>query len=57
MVGAYAAYYIDNRGLYDLVRYICVEVFVLFIAELLMWKTVKMREAMFLSTNAVVGLL
>lgn len=56
LIRAYAAYNITSRPLYDLATYTYVGVLFLFITELAIWKTVRMREAAFPFVNAGVGL-
>lgn len=57
LIRAYAAYHVNNQALYDLAIFTYVGVLFLFVTELLLWKTVRVREAVFPFINAGVGLL
>ena len=55
-IRAYAAYHIHNQAVYDLAIFTYAGVLFLFVTELVVWRTVRMREAVFPFINAGVGL-
>jgi hypothetical protein len=56
LIRAYAAYQINNQALYDLATFSYMGVLFLFITEMVVWRTVRLREAIFPFVNAGVGL-
>ncbi|KAF2849141.1 ergosterol biosynthesis protein-like protein Erg28 [Plenodomus tracheiphilus IPT5] len=56
LIRAYAAFNVNNRALYDLATLTYVLVLFLFISELAVWKTARLRESVFPFLNAGVGL-
>jgi hypothetical protein len=56
LIRAYAAYQINNQALYDLATFTYVGVLFLFITEMVVWRTVRLREAVFPFVNAGMGL-
>ncbi|CBX99526.1 hypothetical protein IAQ61_005217 [Plenodomus lingam] len=56
LIRAYAAFNVNNRALYDLATSTYVLVLFLFITELTVWKTARVRESVFPFLNAGVGL-
>jgi hypothetical protein len=56
LICVYAAYHINNQPVYDLAAFTYVGVLFLFITEMLVWKTVRLQDAMFPFTLAGLGL-
>lgn len=56
LIRLYAAYHMDNPQLYDLAIFTFVGVMFLYTTELVVWKTVRVREYLFPLITAGVGL-
>jgi hypothetical protein len=56
LIRTYAAYQINNPALYNLATFTYAAVLFLFTTELVVWRTVRLREAVFPFVNAGVGL-
>ncbi|KAL3480756.1 hypothetical protein BJX99DRAFT_219623 [Aspergillus californicus] len=57
LIQIYAAYHITNKGTYDLAIATLIGTVILYISECFVWKTVGVRQAVFRSVMAGLGLI